>query len=225
MYFVWETRRTPLTEALVDVFPPVLRDYGVTFLAGRRFEKEIPELEIRVSLPEEQALTDDLVIRKRRCLIHSQRLIDVLRSVGVDNIDYYPCRIINELTGQVIRSHQAANILDIIYCIDRENSELEIDEEEPNEIWYIHNMKLLYDRLGDVHIFRLGERPSIVIVDQVVKQAIEEAHLTGVMFLPALGYRDFQGYAMNNPRNVVGTHDLDPDGPADLVPEEEAEVK
>ena len=221
MYFVWETRRNPSTEVLVDAFPPVARDYGVSFLASRRFDKEIPELEIRLSLQEEQALTDDLVITKRRCLIHSQRLIDVLRSVGVDNIDYYPCRIVNELTGHVIQTHQAANILDMIYCLDREHSELEIDEEEPNEIWYINNLKLLYDRLGDVHIFRLGEAPSIVLVDQVIKQAVEEAHLTGVMFLPAEGYRDFHGYAMNNPRNIVGTHDLDPDGPADLVPEQE----
>lgn len=224
MYFVWETRRNPLAQVLIDTFPPVLRDYEVSFLEGRRFIKEIPELEIRVAFPKEQLLTDDLVIKRRRCLIHSQRLIEVLRSVDVDNIDYCPCRIVNELTGEVIRTHQAANILDVIYCLDRDNSELEIDDEEPNEIWYINNLKLLQDRLGDVHIFRLGERPSIVIVDQVVKQAVEEAHLTGVMFLPAEGYRDYQGYAMNNPRNVVGTHDLDPDGPADLVPEEEAEV-
>jgi hypothetical protein len=224
MYFVWETRRNALTEVLIDTFPPVLRDYGVSFLDGRRFIKEVPELEIRATFPKEQALTDDLVIKKRRCLIYSQRLIDVLRSIGVDNIDYHPCRIVNELTGQVLRTHQAANILDMIYCLDQDNSEFEIDDEEPNEIWYVNNLKLLQDRLGDVHIFRLGERPSIVIVDQMVKEAIEAAHLTGVTFLPAEGYRDYQGYAMNNPRNVIGTHDFDPDGPADLVPEEEAEV-
>lgn len=220
MYYVWESRRKNLQHALITKFAPTLRDYKVSFLVGRRFHVEIPELEILMDKDSQGELTDDLVIRKRRCLIHSNRLVDVLHSAGVDNIDYYPCRIVNEVTGEIYRTHQAANILDTIHCIDTENSDLEIDEEEPNEIWYINNLKLLDNRLGDVPMFRMGEDKSIVLVNETVKEKVEAAKITGVVFLPSDGYRDYQGYARNNPRNVIGTHDRDPEGPIDAIEEE-----
>lgn len=220
MYYVWESRRKDMDDALIKKFAPTLRLYGVSFADGRQFPIDIPELEIKMDHDSQGRLTDDIVIQKRRCIVHSNRLVDILRSTGVDNIDYYPCRIVNEITGEIFRTHQAANILDMIYCLDKEESELEIDDEEPNEIWYINYLKLFEDRLGDVLIFRLGERPSIVIVHEIVKEAVVKAGMTGVVFLPAEGYRDYQGWAFNNPRNVIGTHDKDPEGPADLLEEE-----
>jgi hypothetical protein len=221
MYYIWESRREPKRDALINKFAPAMRLYGVNFVVGRRFTVDVPELEIDIDRESHGKLTDDLVIQKRRCVLHSNRLINVLQSAGVDNIDYYPCRISDEATGKVYRSHQAVNILDMVFCLDRDNSKLTIDEEEPNEIWYIDNLKLLEDRLGDVLMFRLGERPSIVIVHEKVKEAVEKAGITGVVFLPAEGYRDYQGWAFNNPRNVIGTHDEDPEGPADFIEEEE----
>lgn len=227
MYFVWESRRREASQALVTAFAPTAKLHGVSFLLGRRFAKAIPELTIDLDAGSQGSLTDDLVIRRRRCLVHSWRLIDCLSRVGVDNIDYYPCALQNLVTGREVRTfldqstgaaryyYEAANILDMIYCLDTDASELEYDDEEPNELWYIHDMKLLEDRIGNVPIFRLGEDPSIVIVDERVKDAVEASGMSGPVFLPADGYRDYQGYAFENPLNVIGTHDLDPQGPAD----------
>ena len=199
-------------------------DYRVSFIAGRRFVKPLPELEIQFEAQGSYVITDDLIIRRRRCLVHSERLITVLSRAGVDNIDYYPCRLVNTIDGSVYRTHQAANLLDVIFCIDPEQSELEIDDEEPNEIWYIHRLKLLEDRLGDSPMFRLGERRSTVLVHDSVKRAIEREGITGPVFLPADGYREYPGYSGRNPRNVMGTHDLDPDGPADRTDEGDDEA-
>lgn len=223
MYYVWESRRKSPREALIPKFAPVGLLYKVSFIAARRIEKELPELELHMDRGSQGLLTDDLVIRKRRGLVHSQKLIDALRRAGVDNIDYYPCRIVNDVTGEVFQTHQAANILDVIYCLDWESSELEIDDEEPNEIWYINNLKLIEERLGDAPMFRLGERRSIIVVHETVKKAVEAAGATGVVFLPASGYRDYMGYGRNNPRNIMGTHDTDPDGAIDAVDEDEDE--
>jgi hypothetical protein len=72
------------------------------------------------------------------------------------------------------------------------------------------------ERLGDSLMFRLGERRNTVIVHERVKEAVERAGVSGPVFLPADGYREYPGYSSDdNYRNVVGTHDLDPDGPAD----------
>jgi hypothetical protein len=224
VYYVWETRRRRDNDVMVPEFPAVMKEHKVSFIAGRRFLRPLPELEIRFEARGVYHLTDDLVIRRRRCIVHSHRLAEVLRKAGVDGIDYYPCRLVNDLDGAVHRTHQAANILDVIYCLDREQSELDIDDEEPNEIWTIERLKILEDRLGDSLMFRLGERRNTVIVHQIVKDAIEREGLTGPVFLPVDGYREWPGYSLENPRNVVGTHDLDPDGPADQTDDGDAEA-
>lgn len=227
-YFIWETRRANEEHMLVPMFAPT-RSLGVSFIASRRFLEPLPELHIELDGALGMTLTDDLVIMKRRCLVHSHLLRDVLSRAGVDNIDYYPCRLGNSSSGRSTGSftdenkrvryrYEAANILDAIFCLDRKNSTLEVDDEEPSEIWYIHDLKLLEDRLGDVLMFRLGEDPSIVVVHETVKDAVEASGVTGPVFLPADGYRDYPGYSLNNPTNVVGTHDLDPFGPACEAP-------
>jgi hypothetical protein len=224
VYYVWETRRRSEAEVMAPSFAPTMKDHQVSFIAGRRFVRPLPELEIRFQASGAYVLSDDLVIRQRRCLVHSHRLAEVLRGVGVDSIDYYPCRLVNTLDRAVYQTHQAANLLDVIHCMDRERSELDIDDEEPHEIWYINRLKLIDERLGDSLMFRLGERRNTVIVHESVKQAVEQAGLRGPVFLPADGYREYQGYSLDNPRNVIGTHDLDPDGPADALDGEDEET-
>lgn len=216
MYYVWETRRRAEADVVAARFALTMKEHKVSFIVGRRFVRPLPELEIRFNALGRFVLTDDFIIRRRRCLVHSHRLADVLVRAGVDGIDYHPLRLVNDADGAVYRTHRAANLLDVIYCLDVEQSDLEIDDEEPNEIWYIHRLKLLEDRLGDSLMFRLGERRSTVIVHESVKEAIEREGLTGPVFLPADGYREFTGAnSDSNTQNVVGTHDLDPDGAAD----------
>ena len=214
-YYVWESRRCNRGDALVSEFAPTVEEHGVNFILSRRFLDPLPELELVIDEEGQGVPTDDLVIFKNRCLVHSQKLRKVLLDTGVDNIDYYPLRIRNTVTGEVYRSHKAANILDVIHCIDREKAVLDIDTENPHNIWYVNRLALMHERLGDALMFRLGELPWIVIVHRVVKEAVEAAEISGVVFLPAEGYRDYPGFAFNNPRNVIGTHDDDPDGPAD----------
>ena len=219
-YFVWESRRR-LTGALVSEFPPTFDAYGVNFLAGRRFLRPLPELELRVPRETDGELTDDLSVFTWRCVAHSDRLMRLLYKSGVDNIDYSPLRIVREMTGEVYRTHHAANILDVIFCINRDESELYIDDENPYHLWFIDRLILDEQRLGDTLCFRLGERPSTVIVHRRIKDAIEAAGITGVLFLPTEGYREYRGFSEDNPHNVVGTHDDDPDGPADALPDDE----
>jgi uncharacterized protein DUF1629 len=219
-YFIWESRRRDVRSALVSEFPPTFEEHGVNFLAGRRFLFPLPELELRIPPMGDGVPSDDLVVFAWRCIGHSDKLIGVMRQAGVDNIDYHPLRIVREITGDVYRTHQAANILDVIFCIDRKKSNLYINDEDPYHLWFIDRLVLMEERLGDALCFRLGERPSTVIVHRRVKEAVEAAGMSGPVFLPAEGYREYRGFSVDNPRNVIGTHDDDPDGPADLLSDE-----
>ena len=216
-YFVWETRRRSEADVMAPHFAPTKKDYQVSFIAGRRFVRPLPVLEILFQASGQFVLTDDLVIRARRCLVHSSRLIEVLRKAGVDSIDYHDCRLINETNGAVFADHRAANLLDEIHCLDRDKSELDIDDEEPSEIWSINRLALIESRLGDSLMFRLGERRNTVIVHASIKEAVEQAGISGPVFLPAEGYREWAGSSGENPLNVIGTHDLDPNGAADAL--------
>lgn len=213
MFYVWETRRRSVTEVLAPAFDPTVSKYGVSLFAGRRVSRELPELEVAFDADPQARITDDLVIHRRRCIVHSERLIDVLHGAGVKGIDHHACRLVNTRHGLVHRTHWAANLLDVIHCIDEQASQLERDDEEPTEIYSIRRLELIESRLGDVPMFRLGERRNTVIVHERIKRAVEAAGITGPRFLPASGYREWGGYATANPRNVIGTHDQDPDGP------------
>lgn len=225
MYYVWETRVRRPTDVIVPNFPSAPGGQRVSFLTGRRLLTKLPEVEISYSAHSPCTLTDDLVIHKRRCLVHSNRLVETLRRVGVDSIDYYACRLFNEATRASDGTYQVANLLDVVFCLDRENSELDIDDEEPTEIWSIDSMKLLEDRLGDSLMFRLGERRKTVIVHESVKAAVEREGLSGPVFLPVEGYREYGGGQADNPINLIGTHDLDPDGEAGFWLDEEEDSR
>ena len=219
-YFVWETRRRALSQALVAEFPDTVAAYGMNFIAGRRFIVELPELELHIRPGDDGNLTDDLVVFEYRCIAHSDKLARVLRKAGVENIDYYPVRIMRDATGEVYRTHEAANILDVTFCIDRDKSDLSVGDENPLDLWYINRLVVNPERLGDALCFRLGERPSTIIVHRRVKEAVENAGISGPVFLPVEGYREYRGFGEDNPMNVIGTHDEDPDGPADAIPDE-----
>lgn len=212
-WYVWETRRRGPADAMAERFAATMKEHHASFFVARRFVQPIPELEVQFHAPNDCVIGDDFLIRKRRCLLHSERLAEVLWRAGVRSIDYHGCRLTNTFNGIIHRTHQAANLLDMIHCMDRVQSDLEVDDEEPNEIWYIHRLALIKDRLGDSPMFRLGERRDTVIVHESVKRAVEQAGMHGPVFLPASGYREYMGEPKD--RNVIGTHDLDPDGPAD----------
>jgi hypothetical protein len=218
-YFVWETRRRAPSQALVAEFPDTVATHGMNFIAGRRFIVELPELELHIRPADDGTLTDDLVVFEYRCIAHSDKLARVLRKAGVENIDYYPLRIVRDATGEVYRTHEAANILDVTFCVDRDQSDLSVGDENPRDLWFIDRLVVNSERLGDTLCFRLGERPSTVIVHRRVKEAVEDAGISGPIFLPVEGYREYRGFGEDNPMNVIGTHDQDPDGPADAIPD------
>ena len=89
-------------------------------------------------------------------------------------------------------SYKAANIHDVIFCVDKEHSDLYVDDENPFNLWSIDRLALIEERLGDSLCFRLGERLSTVIVHRDVKEAIEAAGITGPA--SAEGYREYPGF-------------------------------
>jgi len=126
-------------------------------------------------------MTDLLTIYEISGLVLSERFRTFLEEQGVTNIQYFDLTIEEIQTEKTYTNYKVANLLDLVPCIDKEQSELIYDEEEIDEV-----DKLVLDEAcipADKKLFRVEELPLLVLVKDSLKQAIEEAGITGCVFM------------------------------------------
>ncbi len=130
------------------------------------------------------------------CPVVSARFKEILDSVGVDNIDYYPAQIIDEAKGKTHEGHYAANIIGMLACMDKEKSVYTAMPRPPamgdkDLVATFKEMHLDYSKVQGAKIFRLFEKTSVILVHESIKQAVEEAGLCGLRLPPAEGLSGF----------------------------------
>lgn len=155
--------------------------------SGARFTEPLPVIQFRQDA-EHQGNIPDYVPTALPGMVLSARLRRTLEEAGVDNIDYYPARIHNTVTGATLDGYYVANLIGRVACLDRERSIVEPAPGIPDALLEIYEMHLDYDRIGDLRMFRLHELPFVILVDEGVKEALERARITGVRLSPADGY-------------------------------------
>ena len=156
---------------------------------GIRFEKPLPVFEF-VMDDKSQGEVLDFVWSTFPGLVVSAKFRKTLEGTGVDNVDYYPVRIVNEKTGKVYQDYFAANVLGSAACMDMDNSQFAPSLSNPDQVQSIDELKLDPSRFPDFKLFRLAECSTIVLADESVKKAVEKAKLRGVAFIPADGYSE-----------------------------------
>jgi hypothetical protein len=158
------------------------------FNDGVRIKGKLPVIEFKVD-PERLGVFTDYLGTMLRLTI-SARFKSVLDRIGVDNVDYYPARIVNEATGEKRDDYFQANVVGVISCLDEDKTEMEVESYPgfPPMIGEISHMVLDESKISGELLFRLAEVTEIVIAHEKVKKAAEKAKLTGVVFLPANGY-------------------------------------
>jgi hypothetical protein len=121
-------------------------------------------------------------------MLISARLKAALDSAGVDNVDYYPAEIVDEATGRVYRDYYAANIIGIISCLDKEKSVYVPMVGIPDAVLEFKEMHLDYSKVHGARLFRLYEKPSVIVLHESIKQALDAAGLRGFKLPPAEGH-------------------------------------
>lgn len=113
----------------------------------------------------------------------TRRVAELLTKLASPDIQRFPVKV-----DRMEQEYEIINIISRIKCIDAARSELEWWTEEhgrPDKIGKaLTIMKLVVDpsRIGDTHMFRLEESTIAVIVSEVVKEALEEAKVSGIQF-------------------------------------------
>jgi len=188
MYWIWANEPDSEDEAMIYGVPPVIEREDLNFDDGIRIERDVPFIEIIQDEDSQGILTDNLIAPGTRGLLFSSRLRNTLATAGVDNIDYYPCRISNPMDGSHTDDYMIANIIGQISCIDREASDLEMHSKFPDVIEFINLLVLDDKKIRDSLIFRLKEFTQVIVVHDKIKNACTEQSISGITFYTPQNY-------------------------------------
>lgn len=110
-------------------------------------------------------------------------LVEALIAAGVNNLELFPARITNPVTGYVHEDYQAFNVIGLVSAADLEQSTLMHDDEKPGLLdTDFDSLVLDEDRTMGFHLFRLAENCSAICVSEKVKKAVEERRIPGIIF-------------------------------------------
>ena len=126
--------------------------------------------------------------------VMSKRMLSVLESVGDFPHQTIPIAIEDtqsiagadgkfQRSGKVSTDYVAVQLLEHLNVFDRERSDYETDDDDPDEIESINKLVLRIPEAGLPPIFRIREDPIILYVSPKAKTALEEAGITGIRFV------------------------------------------
>lgn len=166
-----------LRVALISYLPD---DLNIDWATGSRMASVAPVPVEALIEPGDEGDMVDLI--KVPLPLMSHRLADALRDAGVDNIEYFPCSILVESTGEVIDDMLAFNIVGTVACADLAKSEFE-DEGGMGVISLTFD-KLILDpsRATGLKVFRLAEYTPAIMVHETVRTFLEQRGFADLVF-------------------------------------------
>lgn len=108
-----------------------------------------------------------------------ERLVSVLHSLGVDNMQTFPVEIRRE-AGEEIPGFVVVNIIGRISCANMDRSEYE----PLADVYYFHQLTIDPTLTNGLLMFRLHEAPNIVLVHEKIARAIEAGGFLGLTLDP-----------------------------------------
>ncbi|WP_016755334.1 imm11 family protein [Leptospira santarosai] len=148
----------------------------VSWISGARHSKTIPvPIEVELNPKFGTKLLDSY---HEYIPIWSDHLIHVLQNYGANNLDVYEAIINDSRTGLKIADYKAVNVIGRLDCVDMQRSEYD----ERSERGAREFRKLMVDpkKTMGLKIFRLDERPTVLVIDEDIKRGIEVAQLKGI---------------------------------------------
>lgn len=106
--------------------------------------------------------------------LFSKKLKKTLDDLGIDTIDYFPVELFDENSGEVVAHYYLGIIRGMIKCLKSGT------EANPAGRRIIKNPVIDPALVGGEMLFRLYERPRLIIIDSYTKEGIERAGLQGI---------------------------------------------
>lgn len=110
----------------------------------------------------------------------SKRLVEALRSAGVDNLQAFPAEIVDNTSGKIYRDHVVFNIVGMVSCADDSTSE----STPLADVKFYHKLVIDPERTVGLKMFRLAESRMDIIVSEEVARFIRDGNFAGVVLEP-----------------------------------------
>ena len=111
------------------------------------------------------------------CLMQ-QKLVDLLKSLGVDNLQTFPAEVLHEDTGEPVPGYVVVNIVGRIACADMSKS----DASPLATSQYFSKLVINPAATGGLLMFRVEESPMRVLVQEKIVKAVQAAGFVGLTF-------------------------------------------
>jgi hypothetical protein len=117
--------------------------------------------------------------------VATKRIAEILEAIAGKDIQRFPVRV-----DRMDEDYDIINVVAVIDCLDTARSDITWFE-EGNDVrpdlagkpWTVSPLFVDSARIGNQNIFRIKDYTSPVIVSEAIKQALEEAGVTGVRFV------------------------------------------
>ena len=141
-----------------------------------------------ITLISENITLPDCIPNHRRYLFFNSKILNIMEEFEFNNFQKFDL-IIEDINGiKISSSHKLINITEVVSCIDRNNSILQIDDDEDLNIINIRSLKLDQNKVGNNLIFRLGGFETLLLFREDIAQAIVNNKCKGLQFVDAEGY-------------------------------------
>lgn len=152
---------------------------------GIEIEEDIPE----INLCFDDNAAPNSIPNVHQILVFDQKLIDILKKFEMPKIQYFPIKV--TLNDGSSLEYSSLNILNVVDCIDKANSNLAMGKDEEGEfILGINSLKLNEEKINNEVLFRLGGAETFLVVREDLAQEIVNAGCTGLEFYNSDGFRD-----------------------------------
>jgi uncharacterized protein DUF1629 len=109
-------------------------------------------------------------------------LVEALQSVGVDNLQLFGAVIKDPSTGAEHTNYKAFNIVGVVSAANLEKSVLMGTSDSEMIDVDFESLAIDESKAQGHHLFRLAESVNAIIVDEIVKDAVEARGIPGMVF-------------------------------------------
>lgn len=122
--------------------------------------------------------------------LYSDELKDALESQGIDNVLYFPVRLMDQKTEKTEGGYWLVNIIGLYDCVDMEKSKVKYWPSGVN--FHFESMVIDENKTNGAKIFRLKDKPTAVVINEDLKKFFDETDvLVGVELIKAEDYSDW----------------------------------
>ena len=131
----------------------------------------------------------DFVDNLDSLIIANSKVKAILDSFEIDNLEYLPSWLYDHQKNLASKDYAIINVLGSVDAIDMEKSDYKMNRIIKNQVKFIDELVLNYDKIPDnAKIFRATTKLNLVLIREDIKQAFEEAGLTGYKVFEADGW-------------------------------------